>query len=321
MSWSSVLGQPTACAVLRRHLQQQRIAPAYLFTGPEGVGKRLAALEFAKALNCEHGTDEACDQCDACGRIERGSHPDLHRVSPQGALAMIRVDEVRQVLSRVGLRPYMGRLQVAIIDGADRLNEEAGNLLLKTLEEPPRRSRFLLLTSQPDTCLPTIASRCERVRFAPLAPALIERLLAARQVEPSIASAVSRLANGSLSRAIDLAGGWPSHQEMIAQLGRTDAVAWIEWPVPTEREAVARWLEGSIEWLRDVSLAAAGSDASIRHTHAASAIRRQAQRWEPEACAAAVIRMVELSESLERLVSARMVGTLLREQWVQLAAG
>lgn len=319
MSWSSIEGQATACAVLRKHLQQGRIAPAYLFIGPEGVGKRLAALEFAKAMNCEN-SEEACGSCGACTRIERGSHPDIHRISPQGALEMIRVDDIRQVLARTGLRPYMGRMQAAIIDGADRLNEEAGNLLLKTLEEPPRQSRFLLLTSQPDNCLPTIASRCERVRFSPLEPSLIERLLAAQRVEPSIASAVGRLAGGSLSRAVELAGRWPSQQEMIAQMSRAEPAAWLEWPVPTEREAVARWLDGSIEWLRDVSLAAAGSEASIRHTQAEAAIRRQAARWAPEACAAAVVRMVELSESLERLVSARLVGTLLREEWIQLAA-
>ena len=303
--------------MLQAHLKAQRIAPAYLFIGPDGVGKRLAALEFSKALNCEHTKDEACDHCAACGRISRGVHPDVHQVSPQGALALIRVDDIRSLLGRVGLRPYMGRWQVAIIDGADRLNEESGNLLLKTLEEPPRQTRFVLLTSQPDDCLPTIVSRCERVRFQRLEPSLIERLLVSQQAEPAVAAAVSRMAQGSLARAAQLAAQWPSYQQMMAQLGRPEPSAWLEWPVPTERDAVARWLAGSIAWLRDVSMAAAGDDSLLQHAGTA-AIRQQAQRLDPEACAASAVRMIHLSESLEQLVSPRMVGTLLREEWIQL---
>ena len=163
--------------LLQRHLAQGRVPSAFLFTGPEGVGKRLTAFEVAKALNCERLAEEACDQCEQCRRIDRRVHPDVHELTPQGALEAIRIDEIRQVMSRIALRPFMARVQVVILDGADRLTEEAANSLLKLLEEPPGHARLFLLASQPTRCLPTIVSRCEMVRFWRLPSALVEAVL------------------------------------------------------------------------------------------------------------------------------------------------
>ncbi|MBI3088071.1 MAG: DNA polymerase III subunit delta' [Candidatus Omnitrophica bacterium] len=314
--------------ILRTHLSKERVAPAYLFAGPEGVGKRLAAFELAKALNCEQSDGlpaEAsaqagpCDRCASCSRILRRMHPDVHLVSPQGAIETIRIDEIRHILGRIALRPFMARAQVVILDGADRLTEEAANSLLKSLEEPPASARFILLTSQPSDCLPTIVSRCQTIRFQRLSTEMIQRLLVSQQLcAAEAAPSISRLAQGSLSRARRLAEEWPAYQQMTAHLGAEQAARWLEWAIPNDRQEQAQWLAGSIAWLRDVAVASASDDTLLAHADASSSIRRQAGELGRDRCVDAALQLIEVWGSLEQLVSPRLVGSLLREQWLEL---
>lgn len=300
MGWTEIRGQPLALQILQAHLRQQRIAPAYLFAGPEGVGKRLTALELAKALNCQQ-PDGPCGQCPHCRRIIRQIHPDVHLLIPTGALGVIHMEEIRQVLGRIALRPFMGQYQAVIIDGADRLTEEAANSLLKSLEEPPSQTRFVLLTSQPSSCLPTIVSRCQLIRFQRLPPSVIVELLVRHQTcDAPTAEHVSRLAQGSCARAAELAGDWRAWQDIVAQLASDRPRKWLTWNPPTDRRELAQWLACSIAWLRD--RAASGTADSDR-------------------CARAALEFVDYAASLqEQLVSARLVGTLFREAWITLDA-
>ena len=178
MAWSDILGQETAVRLLRRHLASGRVHSAYLFAGPSGVGKRRISVELALALNCASGTGEACGACPACRQISRGAHPDVHLVVPGGAGDQIHIEPMRHLLGRIALRPFSGRFQVAILDGAERLNEAAANSLLKSLEEPPAHARFVLLTPRLSQCLPTIVSRCHIVHCSPLPASTVRQLLA-----------------------------------------------------------------------------------------------------------------------------------------------
>lgn len=298
MSWADVQGQPLALQILQGHLRQGRIAPAYLFAGPEGVGKRLTALELAKALNCQQ-PDGPCDQCPQCQRIIRRMHPDVHLLEPTGALGLVHLEDAHQALERIALRPFMGRTQVVIINGADRLTEEAANGLLKSLEEPPPSARFLLLTSRPSNCLPTIVSRCQLIRFQRLPSSVIAQLLLRHQAcDAPTAEHVSRLAQGSGERAVELAGRWEAWQEIMAHLGSDRPMKWLAWNPPTDRRELAQWLGCSIARLRDAAVNAPAD--SGRYVDAA-------------------LELVEYAASLqEQLVSVRLVGTLLRETWIAL---
>jgi len=321
MAWTDIQGQPLAVRILATHCRRGRVAPAYLFAGPDGVGKRLVARELAKALNCQRalaGEPEhaPCDACDACRRIVRGQHPDVHQLAPEGDSASIRIDAVRALLGRVGLRPFMANIQVAILDCADRLTDEAGNSLLKTLEEPPTWTRFVLLTSQPSRCLPTICSRCQPIRFQRLPLDVLEALLTRQGLDAAAVSSISRVAQGSLSRAAELAQARDDHAATVEQLSGDDAQLWAQWTGPTDRDALGRWLRGSIGWLRDVMVAAAGEDDAIERATAAEAIRRQARRAGPRACARTAMRLVALQESLEQMANPRLVAALLREEWL-----
>jgi DNA polymerase-3 subunit delta' len=197
-----------------------RVPGALLFVGEDGVGKKRFALELAKALNCHAPVGvEACDHCSSCVRISqskfpeytedrdnkeklfRSDHPDVALARPYNRI--LRIGAMRELEQEANFRPFEGRARVFIIEEANRLNEASSNALLKTLEEPPRTSHLVLITSRPAQLLPTIRSRCQMVRFAPLAPKEIEaHLLKGKQVSPADASLLATIARGSIGRAL-----------------------------------------------------------------------------------------------------------------------
>ena len=169
---ADIRGQDRAIARLRAALAAGRVHHAYLFTGPPGAGKRATALALASALNCLRAPGEGCDDCDACARIAAGIHPDVVTLEREGAAQIVPIESVRnQVIARVGFPPHEAKVRVFLIDEASALQPAAANSLLKTLEEPPARTMFVLGTVAPDQLLPTIRSRCQRVAFGPVAGA------------------------------------------------------------------------------------------------------------------------------------------------------
>jgi DNA polymerase-3 subunit delta' len=225
---STVLAQETSIATLRRALAADRVHHAYLFDGIDGVGKELAAFGLAQALVCEHRgvtlpKDDACGACSACVRAlprpdtRRPVHPDvvviergLYEPAAIGRRTQesqeISIDQVRTlVLARAAFAPHEGRAKVFVVRRADELSTSAANALLKTLEEPNNKTHFVLLSSQPDSLLPTIRSRTQRVRFAALPDAVVAKLLAARGVDVFRAQEIARLSGGSMQSALGLA--------------------------------------------------------------------------------------------------------------------
>jgi DNA polymerase-3 subunit delta' len=165
-----IRGQDRAIARLRSALATGRVHHAYLFTGAPGSGKRATALALAGALNCQREPGIGCDSCDACLKIAAGIHPDVVTLEREGAAQIVPIETIRQqVIARVGLPPHEGNMRVFLIDEATALQPAAANSLLKTLEEPPSRTMFVLGTVAPDQLLPTIRSRCQRIAFVPVA--------------------------------------------------------------------------------------------------------------------------------------------------------
>jgi DNA polymerase-3 subunit delta' len=233
---STVRAQETALKTLDFALQSERVHHAYLFVGPDGVGKELAAFGLAQALVCERRGEapaglfgaepkrvRACGECSACQRavpredLRRPIHPDVVVIerglyAPQSIgkrtpeTQDISIDQVRTlVLARSAFAPHEGRAKVFIVRRADELSISAANALLKTLEEPGDRTHFILLTSQPEALLPTILSRTQRVRFAPLPDDVVVQLLVEGGVDPARAAEVARLAAGSVEAGTLLA--------------------------------------------------------------------------------------------------------------------
>ena len=206
-------------AALKRMLTTGRLPGALLFAGEEGVGKKLFALEVARALNCRTPKDhEACGVCSACTRIMKlnypqredaeewtqiiwTDHPDVGLVvAPKRVL---RVEQMRQIEKEANFRPFEGKARVFLIDEADKLNDASANALLKVLEEPPKTSHLILITARPAMLLPTILSRCQMIRFSPLTPDEIEsHLVKNKLVDAKTARLRARAAGGSMGRAL-----------------------------------------------------------------------------------------------------------------------
>ena len=206
MSFQAIRDQNVPVRLLQSMLRRKRVPNGLLFWGLSGVGKRTAAVEFAKALNCVQGGDDACDVCLTCQRILKGTHPDVTFVAPLKKSRIIDVETMDMITSMAALSPFESKWRVFIIQEADRMGIPPQNHFLKTLEEPPGNSVFILLTEFPGLLLPTIRSRCQRVRFGTLRPETVTELLRRDGSMPlEQAQSLAAVAQGQMSRALDLA--------------------------------------------------------------------------------------------------------------------
>ncbi len=199
MSYDAVVGHEAAIARLRALARRRRVAHAYLFAGPPGVGKRLTALAFARTLLCESQGDRACEGCASCRRTARGTHRDLKIVRREEGKKEISIEQVRETIRELSFVAEGPR--AVVIDEAERMNEEAMNAFLKTFEEAPDRTVLILLTSAPSMILPTLRSRCQTLLFHALKEEEVLRILNLSTPEAKLAA---KLADGSAGRALEL---------------------------------------------------------------------------------------------------------------------
>jgi len=235
--FDQITGNERVKSLLKRMLEEQRVPGALLFSGEEGVGKKLFALELARALNCRNRIGvEACGVCKVCKRIGNinfpitdevedkrrifwTDHPDVGLVQPPGRV--FHVIQMRAIEREVNYHPFEGNARVFVIDDADKFNDQSANALLKTLEEPSRTSHLILITSRPAMLLPTIRSRCQQIRFSPLTNAEVESYLITNKLATAAAAKLrARCAAGSIGRALsdDLESYKERREAMIAVL-------------------------------------------------------------------------------------------------------
>lgn len=202
------VGHPGALVHVERAIDGGRPPHALLLLGPERIGKTTLALDLAAGLLClaADPADRPCRDCAACRKVDHGNHPDVHRLAPEGAGQQIRVGQVQALAAELALLPLEGRFRIAILEGAHRLNVDAQNALLKTLEEPPPAVVIVLCADDAPALLPTVASRCMRIRMSPVGSEVIGRLLAeAGAADSARGAALGRLAGGRPGIAIALA--------------------------------------------------------------------------------------------------------------------
>ena len=215
-----LVGNERVKRLLLRTLESGRVPGALLFTGEEGVGKKLFAVELARALNCPTPrNNQGCGECGPCKRTANfnypsaseaedfkgiiwSDHPDVGLVVAPKRLLV--VEQMRQIEREANFRPYEGKARFFLVEDADKLNDSSANALLKVLEEPPDTSHIILMTSRPAMLLPTIISRCQMIRFAPVTPDEIESYLVKNKLAGAADARVrARVARGSLGRAIE----------------------------------------------------------------------------------------------------------------------
>ncbi|MFA6241710.1 MAG: DNA polymerase III subunit delta' [Candidatus Hydrogenedentales bacterium] len=205
MSFSAIRDQDVAIRLLQNMVREKRIPNGLLFLGPGGVGKAMAAMELAKAINCAVGGPEPCDECLSCRKIAHGNHPDIKAVTPATKNREILKKDVDEINELAALRPFESQWRIFIIRDADRMRREAQDHFLKTLEEPPGKSVFILISEYPRILLPTIRSRCQLVRFRALRRETVADLLQKlRDLDRETAESIAGISEGEMSRALDL---------------------------------------------------------------------------------------------------------------------
>jgi DNA polymerase-3 subunit delta' len=336
----SLIGHSDALAWLRRALHTGRFAHAYLITGPRSVGKRTFALEIAQALNClaPNVDDRPDHSCQACRLIERMVHPDVRLVrrAPERRLISLKPsaapgpqrdysDNVQFIQSDAQLKPVMGRAKVYVIVNAEELAEDAGNRLLKTLEEPARSVVFLLTAVERGGVLPTIASRCQEIRLRPSPRAELAQALVAMGTDAERAEQLAALAGGRQGWAVSAArdaGLFEQQQVYARQLveavsgSRVERLArarylserWTSQP-ETVRETLRVWMS----WWRDVLLVQLGLTSRVVHLEAGeqTALKAAAARVDLDAARQATADIQQTLADLDTNVNARLVLDLL----------
>lgn len=228
-NFDELVGQEAIKQTLENSLKIQKISHAYLFSGPRGTGKTSVARLFAKALNCEKGNGEICNECSNCRAINEGSHPDVIEID---AASNSGVDEVRELIEKVKYAPIQGKYKVYIIDEVHMMTNSAFNALLKTLEEPPSYVVFILCTTEPYKLLPTILSRCQRYEFKKITDVELRKLITHVLKEEGVSATndainlIVELANGGardslslLDQVISYAGSNIEEEDVIKMFG------------------------------------------------------------------------------------------------------
>jgi DNA polymerase III subunit delta' len=261
MAFRDVLGQERAKRFLKQLLHLDKVPHAVLLSGMKGVGKMALAREFATLLNCLNPDGfDSCDTCASCRKMRDDHHPDLLWVRSDGAY--IKLDQIRSLKQRLAFRPFEGKWRIVILEDAQNLREEAGNALLKLLEEPPKQNLFVLTALEPQMLLPTIVSRCCHIRLQPLEEALIARhLTATHGLGPSQAQRIAGLAEGSLDRAKLLAepDRMAHLNEILENVSKLSELSMVEFfPFAAQWAKGSQDLEQDLEciklWIRDIVL-------------------------------------------------------------------
>jgi len=247
MPLRDIRGHRRLIDLLARSIERGALPPASIFAGPSGVGKLATALAVVQLINCQSPVTsrqspvpDACGTCAACSRIARGVHPDVLVVEP-GDSGNIKMEPIRDAIDRTGFKPFEGRRRVVIIDEADALVPGAQNALLKTLEEPPPSSIFILVTARPDSLLPTVRSRCIRLWFAEDGAVAVDE--EARAVAERVL--VRAAGNDAVGPRLDAA------KDLLTNTGRGGA---------SDREQLSAYLRAMASLLRDAEVLATGAD-------------------------------------------------------------
>ena len=349
MSFGDFTGQTQVIQLLQRSLARERLAHGYLFTGHELEVLEGVARTLAKTLNCQaidsrnqfdlnrrgaeaqskkgEPTIDSCDQCDSCRRIGQLNHPDVLWVRPESKSRIITIDQMRELMQTVNLKPTIAQYKVAIISGADRLNPQAANAFLKTLEEPPSKSILILLTTEPQRILETILSRCLRLAFAGEGLHLSNPNAAWLA---SFSAEAAKADSGLLGRyrllGMLLARLTAQKSEIEKSLTENSPLAKYEDLEPKMREKLEDELNASVEaeyrrqrtdlisglqwWLRDVWLAALGMNTEMFSIPGnAAAASTAGQRVSP----AEAMENLQVIERLQRQLNSNVQEALALE--------
>jgi DNA polymerase-3 subunit delta' len=337
MAWDRIRGQDAARDAVLGAAARSRLGQSYLLVGPDGVGKRLFARELTKALLCENAPSPmtACDRCPACAQVTAESHPDVLVLRTPDDKLELPVELMRTFCARFALKPTRGGRKVGIVETADDFNDESANSFLKTLEEPPPGGLLLLIGTSTDRQLPTILSRCQLVRFAPLAHADLCAVLSANGVEDATKrDRLARLGAGSAARALALTDDaiWELRQKLVEGLTgprpafQPLAELWTSYlddagkdKGAEQRARASLVLQFLIEAVGRALKLAHGADIPGADATELARLKAFAERTGPDSLLDLLDRCVEADRHIERRVQLALIVDSVVEQFTRRA--
>jgi DNA polymerase-3 subunit delta' len=309
MPFRDCIGHQQSIGLLQSAVTHERLAHAYLFHGEEAIGKRLTAVRLAQALNCERPPEaeslDSCGECRSCQQIDARTHPDFFVIEPdpEQTTQQIKIEQVREIEHQIMYRPLIGERKICLIDDADRMTIGAANALLKTLEEPPAHSLFLVISSRPSALPATIRSRCQALRFTTPARTQVEAaLILKREISPADARFLAIVSEGRLGDALtaDVKDTRARQQELV-DLVRPQSLQSIG-AILSSAEAMAKadraqdilaWLA---RWIRDLVLIQVEGDRDqILNLDDLSTLKAYARQANTDALLS-LLREIELTE-------------------------
>ena len=205
MDFDRIIGHERQIENLKNAINKNSVSHSYLFEGEEGLGKKKTALAFSKTLLCKGEKDQPCNICSSCIKFDSENHPDFKIIVPNKKGTIV-IEEIEKIINAVSTSPFEGKRKVFVIDDSHAMNMEGMNTLLKTLEEPPSFMNIILVTSISNKLLPTILSRCQRIRFYPVENTKIMKLLEEeKSLDKDRSAFIADFAKGSIGKSIEIA--------------------------------------------------------------------------------------------------------------------
>jgi len=308
MTWNVFTEQPRVAELLARSLRHDRLAHAYLFAGPRGVGKKQMAIHLAQALFCTERDHDACGQCLQCRRVEGGNHPDVYQIAPDGG--SLKIDQIRALQKEMTMRAVESTRKVYILEHVDRMTVQAANSLLKFLEEPPAGVVALLLTENSHAVLPTILSRCQQVNFAPLSGEALARKLYEEGVPAGLAQVAAQItAHLDDARQLSQSEWFAQFRSIVIQLVQEckqrnmNALLMIQDQFSKNdrlKEELPLFLDLLILWLRDILYVQAGRHARLINSDQQDVLQGQALIWTMEELLHGIDMVMDTKNRIER---------------------
>ncbi|MFH1782794.1 MAG: DNA polymerase III subunit delta' [Candidatus Omnitrophota bacterium] len=310
MSFNDIIGQDIAVRSIKSMIEKDEVRGSYLFLGPDGVGKRTLALEFAKAINCEGHGEVPCDECASCRKIKEGNHPDILSIYPEGKSRSIKIDIIREIIYQSSLKPYEAKKRFFIINDSSSMTEESQNALLKLLEEPPRNHILILTALNTAGLLPTVCSRCKTLKFYLIQKNRIEELLKKRDICDMEAVLFSHMSLGSIGKAFSF-----KEKDMISKRDKVINDFFFKKTAILRENVLDRDGKEDIEdllyillsWYRDLLIAKfTGDKESLLNIDRAEEIASLEERFSKERIEKDIFNIMDTASNIRRNVNPKL---------------
>jgi len=323
----NIYGHDDVLEKLSLSFRNGKVPPVYIFCGPESIGKKKAALYFAKLLNCKNTENgKPCGVCISCKKMDTDNSPDIYIMSPVGKTEIINIDMVRETKKEANMKPFESAFRVFIVDDADSLTQEAANSFLKILEEPFLNTVFILVTSRKDMILPTILSRAAVVRFNAMPVETAERVLTEKfSVPEKDAQYLSRISGGRIGAALrylktdEIVSKNRAIDKLERLLQKPDILDMKEWEYD-DRFELRRELEYFLLYFRDLLVARTAPDGRLLfNTDRLMGIRAASKKYRPEFIENMISRLIKFNFYIDANVNVKalvnaLIGDLVYER-------